>query len=55
MNKPKIKQSHVANTKLGSGDYYGSAIKQKTGRMRSVFGYNEVPPKKLKTPPRSVV
>ncbi len=50
------KQSHTANTKYGMGDNYGTGVKAKLGRMRDdSMGMNAVTPKKLKTPPRSVV
>lgn len=54
MNKPKIKQSHVANTKIGMGDYYGSGIKQRTAKARDISGFKEISPKKIKTPPKSL-
>jgi len=38
-----------------SGDYYGSGVKAKVGRMRGYsIGINPVPKKKLKTPPKAV-
>jgi hypothetical protein len=48
------KQSHTQNTKWGMGDNYGTGIKQKVGTMRDGAGYREVPPLKLKSPPRSL-
>lgn len=48
-------ESHVANTKYGMGDNYGTGIKQKVGRMREdQLSYSDMTPKKLKTPPKSV-
>lgn len=46
---------HVNHSSLGMGDYYGTGIKAKLGRMREGMGMQEITPKKLKTPPRSVV
>jgi len=52
--KPK-KESHCADTKYGMGDYYGTGIKQKVGRIRNdSVGGNPVVPKKLKKPPKSL-
>lgn len=52
----RTKEWHTAPTKYGMGDYYGTGIKQKVGRIRDdSMGMMAVTPKKLKTPPRSVV
>jgi hypothetical protein len=49
------KESHVANTKFGMGDYYGSGIKNKVGKMReNSMGANDVSMKKLKSPPKKI-
>lgn len=45
---------HVSHTSLGMGDYYGTGVRAKIGKMRQGTGMEEVPPNKLKTPPRSV-
>jgi len=57
MKKAKgLKNAHTPNTKYGMGDYYGTGIRQKFGKMRSdSMGMQEVTQKKLKTPPKSVV
>lgn len=54
---PKVlRNAHTPNTKFGMGDNYGSGIKQKLGRVREdSMGMLALTPKKLKTPPRSVV
>ncbi len=56
MKKAKShKETHVANTKFGSGDYYGTAIKNPVGRIiDSQLDYSSVSPKKLKKPPKSL-
>jgi len=56
MQKPaNRKQVHTSPSKFGMGDNYGSAIKQKIGRMREdSMGQNAVPQKKLSKPPRSL-
>lgn len=49
------KEWHTANTKNGSGDYYGTGIKQKQGRVRDNYmGNFTMSDEKLKTPPRSL-
>lgn len=48
-------EAHSANVKKGMGDYYGTGIRAKLGKMRSGMGFEEIPPNKLKTPPKSVV
>jgi len=46
---------HVSNTSMGMGDYYGTGIRAKIGKMRDdSMGMIAVTPKKLKTPPKSV-
>jgi hypothetical protein len=45
---------HVNHSSMGMGDYYGTGIKAKLGRMRDGMGMQEITPKKLKTPPRSL-
>lgn len=65
--KPKVpKQAHTASTKkpsgdwhvnnssMGMGDYYGTGIRAKIGRMREGMGMQEITPKKMKTPPKSL-
>lgn len=52
--KKKNRFAHVANTKYGMGDHYGTGIRQKLGRMRDGLGMQEVKPKRLKTPPRGL-
>lgn len=53
--KVKHKESHVIPTKYGMGDYYGTGIKQKVGRIREDYmGTTSVTPVKLKKPPKSL-
>jgi hypothetical protein len=55
MKTPKhLKNAHTSNSKIGMGDYYGTAIKQKIGKNRSSLLGNPVTPKKLKTPPKGL-
>lgn len=48
------KQWHVPNTKIGTGDFYGTGVKNKVGRSI----YNSMEPKmgnqKLGKPPKSL-
>lgn len=46
---------HVSHTSMGMGDYYGTGIRAKIGKMRDGMGMETVTPKQLKTPPKSVV
>lgn len=49
-------QTHTENTKFGMGDYYGTGVKNKIGRVRSdSVGYRPVSKKQMGTPPKSVV
>lgn len=34
---PKYKQAHTDNKQIGMGDYYGSALPAKIGRMRDDY------------------
>lgn len=55
--KPKKSSgdSHVSHTSMGMGDYYGTGIKNKLGKMRDdSMGMIAVTPKKLKKPPRGL-
>lgn len=53
---PKTKhfESHTSQYKMGMGDYYGTGLTAKIGRMRDGMGFEELSKKKLKTPPKSV-
>ncbi len=56
MKKTKPHEAHTSDTKFGMGDYYGTGVKAKIGKVRdSTVGYTPVTPKQLKTPPRSLV
>ena len=49
------KNAHTANTKYGMGDYYGTGVKQKLGRVSDdTIGMIRVSAKGLKKPPKSV-
>ncbi len=48
------KEAHTANTKYGSGDYYGTGIKQKVGRMCEDSINGTISTKKLGKPPKSL-
>lgn len=50
-----LKNAHTSNSKKGMGDNYGTGIRAKLGRMRDGMGMQQITPKKLKTPPKSVV
>lgn len=58
MKKPPLpKQIHTAKTdknKPGSGDYYGTGVRNPTGKSRDVTGMGILPAKSSKKPPRSL-
>lgn len=45
---------HVSHTSMGMGDYYGTGIRAKIGKMRDGMGMETITQKQLKTPPKSV-
>ena len=49
---PKV--AHTSNSKKGLGDFYGTGLKAKMGKMVEGVGTMEVTPKKMKTPPKSL-
>ena len=58
MSKPvktvkSIKQHNTPNSKTGSGDYYGTGVRQKVGKQLDSF-VNIPYGKKTKTPPKSM-
>lgn len=54
-SKKTPKLSHTPRSPKGLGDYYGTGIKAKIGKMRGdSMGMNQVTPAKLKTPPKSL-
>lgn len=48
------KKAHTANTKFGMGDYYGTGIKVKLGKVRDGIGLGTLSQKKLSKPPRTL-
>ena len=55
MKKVKSNQSaHTSNSKMGMGDYYGTGVKQKVGRIVSNFDSAPVSNKKMGKPPKSL-
>ena len=47
------KQHNTPNSKVGSGDYYGTGVRQKVGKQRD--SYVDIPyGKSTKTPPKSM-
>lgn len=46
---------HVAHTSMGMGDYYGTGIRAKLGRVREdTVGMVAPTPKQIKTPPKGL-
>lgn len=63
MSKPSVvkpikgkanKQFHTPNSQSGIGDFYGSGVRNKVGKMRDGFGSVEVSKSKMKKPPKSL-
>lgn len=52
--KAKTKQAHTSQAKMGMGDYYGTGLTAKIGKSRDITGFEPMPKKKLKTPPKSL-
>lgn len=52
--KTNRKQAHTPKSPKGMGDFYGTGIRQPLGKMIDGMGMQEIPPKKLKKPPRSL-
>lgn len=49
------KNAHTANTKYGSGNFYGSGIKQPVGKsIVSQLDFRSSTPRSLKKPPKSL-
>ncbi len=53
-SKPYAGAVHTPKSQKGLGDYYGTGVRAKIGRMRSGIGMVDLNPKKLNTPPRSL-
>jgi hypothetical protein len=53
--KPYKGAAHTPASSKGLGDYYGTGIVAKIGKMRSGIGYEEISPAKMKKAPRSLV
>lgn len=51
----KLSEAHTSNSPVGMGDYYGTGVKQKTGRIVRSYLYDvPVSNKKTSKPPRSL-
>ncbi len=54
MKPKKFVENHVSKTKKSSGEYYGTGIKQKVGRMRDSYIDTPITSKKIGKPPKSL-
>lgn len=53
--KTSRNQTHTPKSPKGLGDYYGTGVRQKIGKMREdSMGMLEITPNKLKKPPKSL-
>jgi hypothetical protein len=46
---------HVSHTSMGMGDYYGTGVKAKIGKVIEGQGMKPLSKKQMGTPPKSVV
>jgi hypothetical protein len=53
-DKVKYKQAHTDNTKYGMGDYYGTGLTNKIGKIIDVTGFESPKKVNLKKPPKSL-
>lgn len=57
-NNPKSKKTsgdwHVSHSSMGMGDYYGTGVKQKIGKMREGMGMKPLSKAKLGKAPKSL-
>ncbi len=55
MKKEKVhKENHVAPTKFGHGDYYGTGIRAKIGKSIRNMGVEPLKVNKIGIPPKSL-
>ncbi len=48
------RESHVPNTQIGTGDFYGTGVKNKTGRAIEVMGQSMGAKKNIGNPPKKL-
>jgi|FreactTroBogLake_1042271.scaffolds.fasta_scaffold53878_1 hypothetical protein len=51
---PKTKGWHESGSPMGSGDFYGTGIRQKMGRVRSGMGMDTLTNKQVGKPPKKL-
>jgi len=49
-----LKNAHTPNTKKGMGDYYGTGLTNKIGKIVDVSGFEKPKNVNLKKPPKSL-
>lgn len=54
MKRAKLKTAHTPNSQIGMGDYYGTGIRQKTGRVRDGLGMKPLSKKQVSNPPKAL-
>lgn len=55
MKKTKpLAQAHTPRSPKGMGDFYGTALRQKLGKVRDGMGMKTLTPKSLKKPPKTL-
>lgn len=49
-----FKPGHTASTQKGSGDFYGTAIRNPSGKPREIMGIKPISKGKMGKPPKSL-
>jgi hypothetical protein len=52
--KGGLKTAHTSNSPRGMGEFTGSGVKNKVGRIRSLYSIDTAPAKNIGTPPKSL-
>lgn len=53
--KSKVKLAHTPKASIGAGDFYGSGVKQKVGKIRqNMINFQAPKPKKIKVSPKNL-
>lgn len=52
--KKALKNAHTPNTKYGMGDYCGTGVKNKVGKLIEGSGMKTLSESKLKKPPKNL-
>lgn len=48
------KEGHSSQSQMGMGDYYGTGIRNPTAKIKDMYGYTKIKPKKMGKAPKSL-